>query len=109
MSIEERTSNVNRRIAAAEQKKKQEEWTAQEAQRRRDNRRNYIIGELVTQYFPSLREYEPGTGTENQTRFEPLEAFLYVLSTDYELFRKLQNRAAQIVEDDPDGEWRLPV
>lgn len=109
MSIKERTSNANRRIVAAEQKKRQEERAAQEAQRRNDSRRNYIIGELVTRYFPSLREYEPGTDTENKSRFEPLEAFLYVLSTDYDLVRELQDRAAQMVEDDPDGEWRLPV
>lgn len=109
MSIEERTTNANRKAAAAEQKKRQEERATQEAQRRRDSRRNYVIGELVTRYFPSLREYEPGTDTENKSRFEPLEAFLYVLSTDYDLVRELQDRAAQMVEDDPDGEWRLPV
>lgn len=109
MSIEERTANANRLIAAAENQRWQEERAAQDAQRRKDSRRNYVIGELVTRYFPSLREYEPGTDTENKSRFEPLEAFLYVLSTDYDLVRELQDRAAQMVEDDPDGEWRLPV
>lgn len=106
MSIEERTTNANKRIDAAERKHRQEELVAQEAQKRQDSRRNYIIGELVTRYFPSLREREPGTATENQTRFEPLEAFLYVLSTDYELVGELQDRAAQLVTEDPDGEWR---
>ena len=109
MSIEERTVKANERIDAAENRRRQEERATQEAQRRRDSRRNYVIGELVTRYFPSLREYEPGTDTENKSRFEPLEAFLYVLSTDYDLVRELQDRAAQMVEDDPDGEWRLPV
>lgn len=109
MSIEERTVKANERINAAENRRWQEERAAQDAQRRKDSRRNYVIGELVTRYFPSLREYEPGTDTENKSRFEPLEAFLYVLSTDYDLVRELQDRAAQMVEDDPDGEWRLPV
>ena len=109
MSIEERTVKANERIDAAENRRRQEERATQEAQRRRDSRRNYVLGELVTRYFPSLREYEPGTDTENKSRFEPLEAFLYVLSTDYDLVRELQDRAAQMVEDDPDGEWRLPV
>lgn len=109
MSINERTQNANRHIAAAEQKKRQEEWAAQEAQRRKDSRRNYIIGELVTRYFPSLRECEPGTEAENQTRFESLEAFLYVLSIDCEMVKELQDRAAQMMEDDPDGDWRLSV
>ena len=109
MSIEERTVKANERINAAENRRRQEERATQEAQRRRDSRRNYVIGELVTRYFPSLREYEPGTDTENKSRFEPLEAFLYVLSTDYDLVRELQDQAAQMVEDDPDGKWRLPV
>lgn len=109
MSIEERVANANRRIAAAEQKKRQEERAAQETQRRKDSRRNYIIGELVTRYFPELREYEPGTDAENQTRFKPLEAFLYVLSTDYDLVEELRDRASQLVAEDQDGEWRIPV
>ena len=109
MSIEERTTNANKRIDAAERKHRQEERAAQEAQKRQDSRRNYIIGELVTRYFPSVREHGPGTATENQTRFESLEAFLYVLSTDHDLVRELQERAAQLVEEDPDGEWRLSV
>lgn len=109
MSIEERTANANSRIAAAEQRKRQEVRAAQETQRRKDSRRNYVIGELVTRYFPLLREYEPGTDAENQTCFEPLESFLYVLSTDYDLVRELQDRATQLTEEDPDGEWRIPV
>lgn len=109
MSIEERTTNANRKAAAAEQKKKQEEWAAQDVQRRKNSRRNFVIGELVAKYFPDLRSIEPGTDAENQTRFEPLEAFLYVLSTDYDLVEELRDRAAQMTEDDPNGEWRLPV
>lgn len=109
MSIEERTANANRRIDATERKRRQEERVAQEEQKRKDSRRNYIIGELVARYFPSLQEYDPGTDAENRTHFEPLEAFLYVLSTDYELVEELKCRAAQLVSDDPDGEWRAPV
>ena len=109
MSIEERTVKANERIDAAENRRRQEERATQEAQRRRDSRRNYVIGELVTRYFPSLREYEPGTDTENQTRFESLEAFLHVLSADYDLVEELRERAAKLVADDPDGEWHWPA
>lgn len=109
MSTNERIANANKRVDAAERKHRQEERAAQEAQKKKDSRRNYIIGEQVIRYFPALREYEPGTDTENQTRFESLEAFLYVLSTDYELVRELQDRAAQLVAEDPDGEWRSLV
>lgn len=109
MSTEQRTTNANRRVDAAEQRRRQEERAIQDAQRRRDSRRNYVIGELVARYFPMLREYEPGTDTENRSRFEPLEAFLHILSTDYDLVEELRERADQLVADDPDGEWRLPV
>ena len=54
----------------------------------------------------STQKYEPGTDAENQTRFEPLEAFLYVLSSNYDLVEELRERATQLVAEDPDGEWR---
>lgn len=107
MSIEDRTANANRRIDTTERKKKQEERAAQEAQRKKDSRRSYIIGDLVAKYFPDVLNVEPGTDTENQSRFEHLESFLYVLSTDYDLVEKLRERAAQLTSDDPDGEWRI--
>ena len=109
MSIEERTANANRHIAAAEQKKRQKERAVQEAKRRKDSRRNYIIGELVARYFPDIRNIEPGTDVENQNRFESLEAFLYVLSTDYDLVEELQGRATQLMTEAPDGEWRMTM
>lgn len=109
MSVEERAANANRKISAAEQKKRQEERAVQEAQRRKDSRRNYIIGELVARYFPSTQKYEPGTDVENQTRFEPLEAFLYVLSSDYDLVEELRNRVARLMTEAPDGEWRMTM
>ena len=102
-------ANANRRVAAAEQKKRQEERAAQEAQRRKDSRRNYIIGEVVSRYFPDVRNIEPGTDVENQTRFEPLEAFLYVLSSDYDLVEELRNRVARLMTEAPDGEWRMTM
>ena len=109
MSIEERTANANRRIDAAERKRRQEERAAQEAQKKKDNRRSYAIGELVAKYFPQVSDLEQETNGENTDSFEPLEAFLYVLSIDYELVEELKGRAAQLVSDDPDGEWRAPV
>lgn len=109
MPIEERAAKANRKISAAEQKKRQEERAAQEAQRRKDSRRNYIIGEVVSRYFPDVRNIEPGTDVENQSRFESLAAFLYVLSTDYDLVEELQKRAAQLMAENPDGEWHMTM
>lgn len=107
MSIEERTANASRRIDTAERKRRQEERAAQEEQKRKDSRRSYIIGDLVSKYFPQVTTFEPGISAEGQTQFEPLEAFLYVLSTDHDLVEELRKRAAQLTLDDPDGEWRI--
>lgn len=108
MPIEERIENANQKIQAVEQKQRLQKMNTQETQRRKDQRRNYIIGELVAKYFPDVLALEPGTQNENTTRFEPLEAFLYVLSTDYDLYQELQERAAQLVSENPGGEWRSP-
>lgn len=109
MSIKERTANANRRIDATERKRRQDERAAQEAQKRKDSRRNYIIGDLVAKYFPQVSALEPGTDAENRINLEPLEAFLYVLSTDYGLVEELQERAAQLASEAPDGEWRVSM
>ncbi len=109
MSIEKRIANANNRIDTAEWKRRQEEWAAQETQKRKNSHRNHIIGALVAKYFPQVLIFDPGTNDENLTQFEPLEAFLYVLSTDYELVEELQDRATQLVSNDPDGEWRIPI
>lgn len=108
MSIEERSENANKRIENAEPQQRMKRNYEREAQRKKDYRRKYIIGELVTKYFPTVQEYEPGeTVNENGIRFEPLEAFLYILSTDLELVEELQRRANQLMSEGPDGEWRV--
>ena len=109
MSIEERSANANKRIEIAEQQRRLKERSEREDQGRKARRRHYIIGELVATYFPTVQEYEPGTHDENRIRFEPLEAFLYVLSTDPDLVDELRDRAARLVSEDPDGEWRTPM
>lgn len=106
MSVEERIANADKRINTIERKKRQEERAAQEAQRKKDQRRNFVIGELVAKYFPEVSNLEPGTDAENRTSLDSLEAFLYVLSTDYELVGELRERAAQLLEENPEGQWR---
>ena len=109
MPIEERIENANQKIQAVEQKQRLQKMNTPETQRRKDQRRNYIIGELVAKYFPDVLALDPGTQDENTTRFEPLEAFLYVLSTDYDLVEELQGRATQLMTEAPDGEWRMTM
>lgn len=109
MSIEERNANANKRIQTAEQEQLLKQRSEQEAQNRKDKRRNYIIGELVSKYFPDVLALEPGTQNENTATFERLESFLYVLSIDYELTQDLKERAARVISESPDGEWRASM
>lgn len=109
LTIEERSANANDCVIAAEHQQRQKEQRERDAQERKNRHRNYIVGELVSKYFPEVLTLEPATRDENIARFEPLEAFLYVLSTDYDLVKDLQDRAAQLVQEMPDGEWRLSV
>ena len=107
MSIEERSTNANKRIEAAERQKRQREQMERDAQKRKDRWRHRIIGEVVARYFPPVRDFEPGTDEENFDQPKLLEAFLYELSIDPDLVDELQDRAAQRVSEDPDGEWRI--
>ena len=93
----------------AEQKQLLRQRSEKEAQNRKNQRRNYIIGELVSKYFPDVLDLEPGTQDENIAIFKQLEAFLYILSIDYDLTKKLQERADQVILENSDGTWRVPM
>lgn len=65
--------------------------------KKKDERRKFIVGELVIQYFPKLLEIDPGTTQEEtQKRFQNFAVFLEVLSNSPYL-HELQERAAQLV------------
>lgn len=67
-------------------------------------RRNYIIGELVTKYFPGVTALEPQqNSSDNAAVFRPLEAFLLALSQDKELVRELMHRAGEAAPRPPDA------
>lgn len=108
MSIDKRTENADKRIQIAEQKQLLTQRSEKEARNREDKHRNYIIGGYVSKYFPDVLLLKPGTQDENVAIFEQLEAFLYVLSTDYDLIQEIRERAAQVISENPDGKWRLP-
>jgi len=60
-----------------------------DAEKKRNQKINYIIGELVTKYFPELLQYEPGTKAENSLRFKPVEAFISTLADNSELLKQI--------------------
>lgn len=107
MSVENRKTNAEQRVITAMQSARRLQQNKKKERERRNQRRNFMIGDLVTKYFPSVKTIEPGTPEENLRQFEKLEAILYILSTDVKLLDVLKNRAAQLIADDPNGQWRL--
>lgn len=93
MSIDERIAKRKEYVAKIEQQKRLELKKERDEKNKKDQRRNYIIGELVTRYFPEVLKFELGTKDENAVTFEPLEAFLSELASDQELMEKLRERA----------------
>ena len=91
--LEERIAKSKEHTAKLERLRRAEIKKERDIQRKKNQRRNYIIGELVTKYFPDLMSLEPGTKAENTARFAPLEAFLSVLSADVQLIQQINEKA----------------
>lgn len=92
--LEERIEKSKAHTAKLERLRRAEIKKERDIQKRKDQRRNYIVGELVTKYFPELTNLEPGTKAENLVIFEPLEAFLSALSTNAQLVRQIKEKVA---------------
>lgn len=92
-TLAERIAKSKARTAILEQQRRVEQRQEREAKKKKDQRRNYVIGELVTKYFPEVLRFEPGTKAENAVTFEPLEAFLSSLCADLELIKQLSEKA----------------
>ncbi len=97
LTLDEQIIRYKQHVAKLEQQKRVKLRKEREIKKKKDQRRNYIIGELVTKYFPVLTSLEPGTKAENDINFQPLEAFLSVLSTEQKLIDHLKDKAASTV------------
>ena len=96
-TMEERQKNASERAKQFEQQQRKTQRQTKAAQKKKDERRKFIVGELVIQYFPKLLEIDPGTTQEEtQKRFQNFSAFLEVLANSPYL-HELQERAAQLV------------
>ena len=92
-SLEERIAKSKAHTAQLERLWRAKIKREREIQKKKDQLRNYIVGELVTKYFPELRDLQPGTKAENTIRFEPLENFLSTLSADKQLVQQIKEKA----------------
>lgn len=102
--LEDRIAKSKARTAKLEQLRKAEQRKEKEAEKKKNQHRNYIVGELVTKYFPEIKDLDPGTKAENMVRFGPLEKVLSVLSSDTQLVNQLKQKAAsRALADDENG------
>lgn len=95
LTIEERIARSEEHITKLKQQKRIKERKEREAKKKKDQRHNYIIGKLVSKYFPEVLKVlnlEPGTKAENTITFEPLEVFLSVLSSEQILMKQLKEK-----------------
>lgn len=93
LTIDQRAKNARRHADQVLHQKQVEQRIERERTERVDKRRNYILGELVSQYFPEVTKFEPGTKAENAARFAPFIGILKILSGDTHLLEDLKERA----------------
>lgn len=108
MTTEERIMQTKARVDELTQKDRLAHRQEREAHKKLDQRRNYLLGELVSKYFPEVKELVPGTEDENTVVFKTFEAFLYVLANSNDTLRDLKEIADQTVSQVPETEWRIP-
>ena len=98
LTTTERTANAANRAKAVQHQQLVAKKQAQDEQRRKDRHRNFIIGEIFCQHFPSIRVIDPdGTKDEVESRFALLDAFMAVLAADKELVAELKERALDLI------------
>lgn len=89
-TLDERIAKSKEHTAKLERQKRQEQKRKRSAKKKKDQRRNYIIGELVSHYFPEVLKLEPGTNEQNAVTFSSLESFLSVLASNQELIKQIK-------------------
>ncbi len=81
-TIDERISKAQEKLTQLQQKKRIELRKKHEEEKKKNQRRNYILGEMVTKYFPQVLKLDPGNKAENAVIFKPFENFLSKLAAD---------------------------
>lgn len=85
LTIDERILKAKEKVERLQRQKKIELRKAKEEEKKKNQRRNYIVGELVTKYFPQILKLEPGNKAENAVTFKPFEMFLSKLAADQKI------------------------
>lgn len=94
-TAEEKYAKYEAKIAALREEQKLIKRRSKEAQRKKNQRRNYVIGEMVTKYFPEVVRFEPGNKEHNAIEFQPLEDFLSLLAANQDIVKQLKCEAGK--------------
>lgn len=71
------------------------------SQQREEQRRNYMIGELFSRYFPEVATIDPSLeDDESEQAFQMLEAFLRALSNEFDMLQELHSKTAEIISQE---------
>lgn len=94
LTINKRTQNAKEKIERENRQIRLNQQAEIKDRQKKDRRRNFIIGSLVSKYFPEVLEIDPGNETTwISENFKALEAFLFVLSSDNELVDQIKEKA----------------
>ncbi|HBH95492.1 MAG TPA: hypothetical protein DDX91_07050 [Ruminococcaceae bacterium] len=91
-TLEEQLVQAQNKLESIQHRIKEKDRKERKAKEKIDQRRNFIIGELVCKYFPQLLKLIPGTKQENTEIFRNLDLFLKVLSEDKNLFEQIYGK-----------------
>ena len=81
-------------VIQSERNIKLKDYRKKEQQRKIDIRRNIIIGEIITKYFPDVVHFQPQLNkTKNDIEFAKLEIIVSILADDEEYMKLLIDKA----------------
>ena len=103
LAVNERATNADKRVELAKRQQQAAQSQKQKRQEKDTNHHKFVIGGLVTKYFPTLLSIELGSKGAPSAELAQVESFLAVLAADQELVDKLKARAAQMVTDEADS------
>lgn len=92
LTMEERCKIARERAEQSEKAQRVADKLEKDRKEKEDNRRKYIVGDLVIAAFPSLLDIVPGTPTENEIRFQKLKRFLATLANSPELIKAVEEK-----------------
>jgi len=90
-SLNDRITKAKETVANLEKQRRVERRREREELRKKNDRRNYILGRLVSKHLPEVLQLVPHRKNEdNNVEFKPFEEFLTELAKDGELVEMLR-------------------